>query len=63
MNRPGSSHIRPDTTVRMFGVRDGWADPEADPTRIDPTTNPSQGFAVQIVKDLAGDWVSGLLGD
>ncbi|MCW5804486.1 MAG: translocation/assembly module TamB domain-containing protein [Deltaproteobacteria bacterium] len=34
-----------------------------DPTRGDPTTNPSQGFADQIVKDLAGDWVSGLLGD
>ncbi len=28
---------------------------------IDPTTNPSQGFADQIVKDLAGDWVSDLL--
>jgi hypothetical protein len=35
----------------------------ADPQNIDPTTNPSQGFADQIVKDLAGDWVSGLLGD
>jgi len=35
----------------------------ADPTRSDPSTNPSQGFADQIVKDLAGDWVSGLLGD
>jgi hypothetical protein len=34
-----------------------------DPLRADPTTNPSQGFADQIVKDLAGDWVSGLLGD
>ena len=34
-----------------------------DPTRIDPTTNPSQGFADQIVKDLAGDWVVGTLGD
>ncbi|MDB4963800.1 MAG: hypothetical protein JWP01_3799 [Myxococcales bacterium] len=34
-----------------------------DPTRVDPSTNPSQGFADQIVKDLAGDWVSGLLGD
>lgn len=33
-----------------------------DPTRVDPSTNPSQGFADQIVKDLAGDWVSGLLG-
>jgi hypothetical protein len=33
-----------------------------DPTRVDPTTNPSQGFVDQIVKDLAGDWVSGLLG-
>ena len=34
----------------------------ADPTRVDPTTNPSTGFADQIVKDLAGDWVAGLLG-
>ncbi len=34
-----------------------------DPTRVDPTTNPSQGFADQIVKDLAGDWVSDLLGN
>jgi hypothetical protein len=34
-----------------------------DPTRVDPTTNPSQGFADQIVKDLAGDWVSSLLGN
>jgi hypothetical protein len=33
-----------------------------DPTHADPTTNPSQGFADQIVKDLAGDWVSDLLG-
>jgi hypothetical protein len=33
-----------------------------DPTRVDPSTNPSQGFADQVVKDLAGDWVSGLLG-
>jgi hypothetical protein len=33
-----------------------------DPTRIDPTTNPGQGIADQIVKDLAGDWVSDLLG-
>jgi hypothetical protein len=33
-----------------------------DPTRADPTTNPSQGFADQIVKDLAGDWVSDVLG-
>ncbi|HEY6180579.1 MAG TPA: translocation/assembly module TamB domain-containing protein, partial [Kofleriaceae bacterium] len=33
-----------------------------DPTRSDPTTNPSNGFADQIVKDLAGDWVSSLLG-
>ncbi|HEU0034083.1 MAG TPA: translocation/assembly module TamB domain-containing protein [Kofleriaceae bacterium] len=33
----------------------------SDPTRVDPTTNPSQGFADQIVKDLAGDWVSDLL--
>ncbi len=34
-----------------------------DPTRVDPSTNPSQGFADQIFKDLAGDWVSGILGD
>ncbi|MBS1119265.1 MAG: hypothetical protein H6Q90_1493 [Deltaproteobacteria bacterium] len=35
----------------------------SDPARVDPTTNPSQGFADQIVKDLAGDWVSDLLGN
>ena len=33
-----------------------------DPMRVDPTTNPSSGFADQIVKDLAGDWVTGLIG-
>ncbi len=33
-----------------------------DPLHVDPTTNPSAGFADQIVKDLAGDWVSGLIG-
>ncbi|MBA3459900.1 MAG: translocation/assembly module TamB domain-containing protein [Deltaproteobacteria bacterium] len=35
----------------------------SDPTKTDPTTNPSQGFADQIVKDLAGDWVAGVLGN
>jgi hypothetical protein len=35
----------------------------ADPTRADPTTNPGQGVADQIVKDIAGDWVSDLLGN
>jgi len=35
----------------------------ADPTTQDPTTNPSQGVGDQIVKDLAGDWVSSLVGD
>lgn len=33
-----------------------------DPTRVDPTTNPSASAADQLVKDLAGDWVSGLVG-
>ena len=33
----------------------------ANAANIDPSTNPSQGFADQIVKDLAGDWVSDLL--
>lgn len=33
-----------------------------DPLHIDPTTNPTAGFADQIVKDLAGDWVSSLIG-
>ena len=33
-----------------------------DPTHVDPTTNPSSGFADQIVKDLAGDYVSSLVG-
>jgi hypothetical protein len=32
----------------------------ADPTRVDPSTNPSTGVSDQLVKDLAGDWVSGL---
>lgn len=35
----------------------------ADQTNQDPSTNPSQGVADQIVKDIAGDWVSDLLGD
>lgn len=34
-----------------------------DPTRVDPTTNPSNSVADQIVKDLAGEWVSDMLGD
>jgi len=34
-----------------------------DPTSGDVSTNPSTGVTDQIVKDLAGDWVSGLLGD
>jgi hypothetical protein len=34
----------------------------SDPTRIDPSTNPTGGVGDQLVKDLAGDWVSGLLG-
>ena len=35
----------------------------ADPQKVDPTTNPSGSVADQLVKDLAGDWVSGLIGD
>src|SRR5262249_14278815 len=34
----------------------------ANPINIDPSTNPSQGVTDQLVKDVAGDWVSGLLG-
>ena len=34
-----------------------------DPTSGEVSTNPSTGVTDQIVKDLAGDWVSGLLGD
>lgn len=33
------------------------------PTIQQTSTNPSTGFADQIVKDLAGDWVSSLFGD
>ena len=32
-----------------------------DPTRVDPTTNPTQGIVDQLVKDLAGSEVSDLL--
>jgi hypothetical protein len=41
----------------------GDQSPGANPTQIETTTNPSQGFADQIVKDLAGQWVSDILGD
>jgi hypothetical protein len=34
-----------------------------NPQAIDPTTNPSQGFTDQILKDLAGDYVTAQLGD
>ncbi len=34
----------------------------SNPTNVDPSTNPTSGFADQIVKDIAGDWVSGLIG-
>jgi TamB, inner membrane protein subunit of TAM complex len=35
----------------------------SDPTRIDPSTNPSAGAADQLIKDFAGSWVSLLLGN
>ncbi len=35
----------------------------SDPTRVDPTTNPSAGAADQLIKDFAGNWVSLLLGN
>jgi hypothetical protein len=41
----------------------GDQSPGASPAQIASATNPSQGFADQIVKDLAGQWVSDLLGD
>ena len=34
-----------------------------DPTRIDPTTNPTGGATDQILKDVTGDWISSLVGD
>jgi hypothetical protein len=34
-----------------------------DPTRGNTSTNPSGGVGDQLVRDLAGDWVSGLLGN
>jgi hypothetical protein len=41
----------------------GDTTPGSDPTRIDPSTNPSGGVGDQLVKDVAGDWVSSLLGN
>jgi hypothetical protein len=35
----------------------------AAPANQQTSTNPSTGFADQIVKDVAGDWVSGLIGN
>lgn len=43
---------------RSFGDQQLGSTPQTG----DVSTNPSQGVADQIVKDLAGDWVSGLLG-
>lgn len=40
----------------------GDTTPGSDPTRIDPSTNPTGGVGDQLVKDLAGDWVSDLFG-
>ncbi len=40
----------------------GDTTPGADPTGGDTSTNPSGGVGDQLVKDLAGDWVSSLLG-
>jgi len=34
-----------------------------DPTRGETSTNPSAGVGDQVIKDLAGDWVSSLLGN
>lgn len=36
---------------------------DSDPTRIDPTTNPTQGAADQFLKDFAGDFISLLVAD
>jgi hypothetical protein len=36
--------------------------PGANPTAVDPSTNPSTGVGDELVKDLAGDWITGLLG-
>jgi len=33
-----------------------------NPTAADPSTNPSTGFGDELVKDLAGDWITSLLG-
>ncbi|HEY5949720.1 MAG TPA: translocation/assembly module TamB domain-containing protein [Kofleriaceae bacterium] len=40
----------------------GDTTPGSDPTRTEASTNPTGGVGDQLVKDLAGDWVSGLLG-
>ncbi|HEY5920393.1 MAG TPA: translocation/assembly module TamB domain-containing protein [Kofleriaceae bacterium] len=49
-------------TPEQFRRSLGDTTPGSDPTRIDPSTNPSGGVGDQLVKDLAGDWVSSLLG-
>ena len=41
----------------------GDSGPTADLNRIDPSTNPGAGAADQFIKDVAGDYVSALLGD
>jgi len=49
----------PEQLRRSLGDQAAGANPQA----IETSTNPSAGFADQIVKDLAGQWVSDLLGD
>ncbi len=49
----------PEQLRRSLGDQAAGSNPQV----IETSTNPSAGFADQIVKDLAGQWVSDLLGD
>ncbi|MFT3699589.1 MAG: translocation/assembly module TamB domain-containing protein [Kofleriaceae bacterium] len=49
----------PEQLRRSLGDQGAGTNPQI----IESSTNPSAGFADQIVKDLAGQWVSDLLGD
>ncbi|MEO8840903.1 MAG: translocation/assembly module TamB domain-containing protein [Kofleriaceae bacterium] len=49
----------PEQLRRSLGDQAAGSNPQV----VETSTNPSAGFADQIVKDLAGQWVSDLLGD
>jgi hypothetical protein len=64
-----TGYDKTETLALIFGAKVREApnqavDPlDSDQTRVDPSTNPTQGAADQILKDVAGDFISLLVAD